>query len=115
MDDCILSKIGQTPLVRLSRVFRDYDFDLYAKLEGFNPGGSIKDRAAINIIQNAMETGEIGPDTTIIESSSGNMGIGLAQVCAYYGLSFICVIDPKTTQTNISLLKAYGCQVEVVQ
>ncbi|HEX8853678.1 MAG TPA: pyridoxal-phosphate dependent enzyme, partial [Pyrinomonadaceae bacterium] len=75
----ILSLIGGTPLVRLSRVFKDCDFNFYAKLEGFNPGGSIKDRAAISIIRHALETGTASPETTIVESSSGNMGIGLAQ------------------------------------
>ena len=114
MDSTILSEIGETPLVKLSRVFKDCGFDVYAKLEGFNPGGSIKDRAAISIIKNALETGAAGPETTIIESSSGNMGIGLAQVCAYYGLSFICVIDPKTTKTNIEILRAYGAEINYV-
>ena len=114
MHDDILLKIGKTPLVKLSRVFKEYDFDLYAKLEGFNPGGSIKDRAALNIIRNALKTGEVGPGTTVVESSSGNMGIGLAQVCSYYGLTFVCVIDPKTTASNIEILKAYGAEIDYV-
>lgn len=114
MHNDVLSLIGETPLVSLSRVFKDSHFHLYAKLEGFNPGGSIKDRAAINIIRHALEAGEATPGTTIIESSSGNMGIGLAQVCAYYGLRFICVIDPKTTKSNIEILKAYGAEIEYV-
>lgn len=114
MHNDILSKIGGTPLVKLTRVFKDRDFQLYAKLEGFNPGGSIKDRAAINIIRNAMENGEIGSETTIVESSSGNMGIGLAQVCACYGLRFICVIDPKTTRSNVDILRAYGAEIDYV-
>lgn len=98
----------------MTRVFKAYDFRLYAKLEGFNPGGSIKDRAALNIIQQALKTGEVESGTTVIESSSGNMGIGLAQVCAYYGLRFICVIDPKTTKSNIEILKTYGAEIEYV-
>jgi N-(2-amino-2-carboxyethyl)-L-glutamate synthase len=114
MHDDILLKIGKTPLVKLSRVFKEYDFDLYAKLEGFNPGGSIKDRAALSIIRNALKTGEVGPGTTVVESSSGNMGIGLAQVCSYYGLTFVCVIDPKTTASNIEILKAYGAEIDYV-
>jgi cysteine synthase A len=114
MSQGILSEIGNTPLVKLSRVFEDCDFDLYAKLEGFNPGGSIKDRAAINIIRNAFATGAVRAGTTVIESSSGNMGIGLAQVCAYYGLAFICVIDPKTTKSNIAILRAYGAEIDFV-
>jgi cysteine synthase A len=112
--DGILSAIGHTPLVRLKQALEDLPFQLCAKLESFNPGGSIKDRAAFSIISNAMEAGEIRPGTTIIESSSGNMGIGLAQACAYFGLRFICVVDPKTTRQNIHILEAYGAEVDMV-
>ena len=115
MNDGVLSAIGNTPLVRLSRVIPDARFKLYAKLEGLNPGGSTKDRPAFSIIRYAIDSGEIQPDTVVIESSSGNMGIGLAQACMYYGLRFICVVDPKATMQNVRLLKAYGAQVDVVQ
>lgn len=110
----ILSVIGNTPLVRLTRAFDNCSFNLFAKLEGLNPGGSVKDRPALNIIRNGMEKGEIGPGTTIVESSSGNMGIGLAQACRYFGLEFICVVDPKTTKQNLRLLEAYGAKVDLV-
>src|SRR5678815_6010212 len=89
MNDGVLSAIGKTPLVRLSRVIPDARFKLYAKLEGLNPGGSTKDRPAFSIIRHAIDNGDIQPDTVVIESSSGNMGIGLAQACMYYGLRFI--------------------------
>ena len=115
MNDGVLSAIGNTPLVRLSRVIPDARFKLYAKLEGLNPGGSTKDRPAFSIIRHAIDSGAIQPDTVVIESSSGNMGIGLAQACMYYGLRFICVVDPKATVQNVRLLKAYGAQVDVVQ
>lgn len=114
MDQGILSTIGNTPLIRLDRVLKDVHFNLFAKLESFNPGGSIKDRPAINIIRRAMKSGAITPQTTIIESSSGNMGIGLAQVCSYLGLRFICVVDQKTTRQNIRLLETYGAEVDVI-
>ena len=114
MNQSILSVIGQTPLVVLSRVLKNLHFQLYAKLESFNPGGSTKDRPALSIIQRGLENCEIQPDTVVIESSSGNMGIGLAQACTYYGLRFICVVDPKTTAQNIRLLKAYGAEVDIV-
>jgi cysteine synthase A len=114
MNDSVLKAIGKTPLVRLSRVIPDLHFNLFAKLEGLNPGGSTKDRPAFSIIQHGIDSGRIGPDTVVVESSSGNMGIGLAQACAYHGLRFICVIDPKTTQQNMRLLKAYGAEVDVV-
>lgn len=115
MHDNILSLIGHTPLIRLRRLFRDAPFEVYGKLELFNPGGSIKDRAALSILRNALESGEIQPTTAIIESSSGNMGIGLAQVCAHLRLRFICVVDPKTTQQNIRLLQTYGAEVDLVR
>ncbi|HEY6186698.1 MAG TPA: 2,3-diaminopropionate biosynthesis protein SbnA [Pyrinomonadaceae bacterium] len=114
MNDGILSTIGNTPLVRLRRIIRDLPFELYGKLEAFNPGGSTKDRPALNIITHGVESGEINSETVVIESSSGNMGIGLAQACAYHGLRFICVIDPKTTLQNIRLLEVYGAQVDLV-
>src|SRR5262245_52360317 len=115
MKDGVLSAIGNTPLVRLSRVIPDARFKLYAKLEGLNPGGSTKDRPAFSIIRHAIDSGDIQPGTVVIESSSGNMGIGLAQACMYYGLRFICVVDPKATVQNVRLLKAYGAEVDVVQ
>jgi len=112
--DGILSVIGNTPLVRLTKAITDTPLSVYAKLECLNPGGSVKDRTAYNIIAKAIEAKIIRPDTVIIESSSGNMGIGLAQVCAYFGLRFICVVDPKTTVQNISILKTYGAELEYV-
>src|SRR5256885_827185 len=114
MEESILSTIGHTPLVRLTRVLPDIPFSLFAKLEGFNPGGSAKDRPALHILQEAMRTGVIKPGTVVIESSSGNLGIGLAQACRYLGLRFICVVDPKTTAQNIRILKAYGAEIDLV-
>jgi len=106
--------VGNTPLVRLTRVFKDSQIQLFAKLEGLNPGGSAKDRPALNILKEAMEAGEISSRTVVVESSSGNLGIGLAQACRYFGLRFICVIDPKATQQNIRILKAYGAEIDLV-
>lgn len=110
----ILSAIGNTPLVKLTRIFPNLHFDLYAKMEALNPGGSMKDRPAFNIIKRAIEAGLITPDSVIIESSSGNMGLGLAQSCAYFGLRFICVVDPKITPQNLRLLRTYGAEVDMV-
>src|SRR5258708_30334695 len=114
MREGILSVIGNTPLVELHRVFRHWPIRFFAKLEQANPGGSTKDRPAIYIIEQGLRNGMIGPGTVVIESSSGNMGIGLAQVCSYYKLRFISVVDPKTTPQNIHLLRAYNAQVEIV-
>ena len=66
------------------------------------------------MIRHAIETGAVRPGQAVIESSSGNMGIGLAQVCRYYGLRFICVVDTKTTSQNVDILRAYGAEVDVV-
>lgn len=113
--DCILSTVGNTPLVKLNRVLGEIPFRFFAKLEGLNPGGSTKDRPALRIIKQAIQVGKITPETVIVESSSGNMGIGLAQACRYFGLRFICVIDPKTTIQNIRILEAFGAQVELIR
>ena len=112
--DGILATIGRTPLVHLRRMVPGARFKLFAKLEALNPGGSVKDRPALAILTDALRSGEIGPETLIIESSSGNMGIGLAQACRYYGLRFLCVVDPKTAPTNLRMLRAYGADIDLV-
>jgi N-(2-amino-2-carboxyethyl)-L-glutamate synthase len=112
--DGILSAIGNTPLIQLKKVIPDLHFQLCAKLELLNPGGSMKDRAAFNIIRRAIEKHAIRPGTVIIESSSGNMGIGLAQACRHYGLQFICVVDRKTMAQNRRLIEVYGGQIDLI-
>ncbi len=112
--DGVLSVVGDTPLVELTRIFPGFGGHLYAKLESLNPGGSIKDRPAREILDSALRSGEIGPGTVIVESSSGNMGIGLAQACAYHGLRLICVVDAKASPQNIDILKAYGAEIDYV-
>lgn len=115
MYESILSTIGDTPLVQLDRLFPSAHFQLYAKLEAFNPGGSIKDRPALVILEEALRSGQIGPGSVVVESSSGNMGIGLAQICRYHGLRFICVVDPKTSVQNLRVLRAYGAEIDMVK
>ncbi|HTQ80227.1 MAG TPA: 2,3-diaminopropionate biosynthesis protein SbnA [Thermoanaerobaculia bacterium] len=112
--DGILAAIGGTPLVRLRRLVPEARFDLFAKLEALNPGGSLKDRPALAILEDALRSGAVGPGTVVIESSSGNMGIGLAQACRYFGLRFLCVVDPKTAETNLRVLRAYGAEIDLV-
>jgi len=112
--DSVIDAIGGTPLIRLSRVMPEVRFTLYGKLEGLNPGGSAKDRPAAQMLRSALERGEIGPRTTVVESSSGNMAIGLAQACACLGLRLICVIDEKATAQHRKLLAAYGATIEEV-
>jgi 2,3-diaminopropionate biosynthesis protein SbnA len=110
----VLAAIGKTPLVKLERFIPKAGFSLFAKMEGLNPGGSAKDRPALGMLQSALERGEIGPGSVIVESSSGNMGIGIAQVCAVYSMPFICVVDSKTTAQNLRLLEVYGAEIEMV-
>jgi cysteine synthase A len=114
MNSGILSLVGNTPIVELSHFSKNLHFRLLAKLEALNPGGSIKDRPALNIIKAALARGDIQAGSTIIESSSGNMGIGLAQACRYYGMRLICVVDAKTTAQNVAILKAYGAEIDLV-
>jgi 2,3-diaminopropionate biosynthesis protein SbnA len=110
----ILSTIGRTPMVRLDRYLKKIEFLLYAKLESSNPGGSAKDRPALEILERGRRSGAIRPHTVVVESSSGNMGIGLAQACRYFGLRFVCVVDPKASALNIKILEAYGAEVDRV-
>lgn len=112
--DGILDTIGGTPLVRLRRLVEGAEFEVYAKLESLNPGGSIKDRPAREIVDDALRTGALRAGSTVIESSSGNMAIGLAQACRYHGLRFICVVDTRTAAQNLKVLRAYGAEIELV-
>src|SRR5688572_18328051 len=97
IDSGVLSAIGNTPIVRLDRLFPGSGARIFGKLELLNPGGSAKDRPALAMLRGALASGRIRPGDTVIESSSGNMAIGLAQACCMLGLRLICVIDRKTT------------------
>lgn len=110
----ILSTIGNTPLVVLNKLYPTISSTFYAKLEMLNPGGSTKDRTAILMLSNALEEGKLDHNSTVIESSSGNMAIGLAQVCRYMDLNLIVVTDPKINQRTLDLLQASGAQIERV-
>jgi cysteine synthase A len=111
----VLSTVGATPLVELTRIFPGSGFRTYAKLEATNPGGSIKDRPAYVMVTDAIRSGAVVPGrSVVVESSSGNLGIGLAQVCRYFDLQFICVVDPRTNQQNITIMRAYGAEVRIV-
>jgi len=112
--ESILDSVGSTPLVHLRRLIPGARFELYGKLEALNPGGSLKDRPALAILEDAIRSGAVTSGTVVVESSSGNMGIGLAQVCRYYGLRFICVVDPKTVAANLRMLRAYGAEIDLV-
>ncbi|MFC0528349.1 2,3-diaminopropionate biosynthesis protein SbnA [Phytohabitans kaempferiae] len=111
----ILETIGNTHLVELEGLFPTLNARVYAKLERFNPGGSVKDRSALSMLLGKIRSGELRPGrSTVVESSSGNLAIGIAQICRYFGLRFVCVVDAKTTQQNLAILRAYQAIVEVV-
>lgn len=107
----ITELIGNTPVVRLNRLTTPQDAELYVKLERFNPSGSVKDRAAYNLILQAELDGLLKPGGTIIEPTSGNTGIGLAMNAAAKGYKAILVMPDNMTKERINILKAYGAEV----
>jgi cystathionine beta-synthase len=109
----ILQAIGRTPLVRLNSVANHLPCLLYAKVELFNPGGSIKDRIGVNIITEAEQSGRLKPGGTIVEATSGNTGVGLAIVAALKGYKTVFVLPDKMSQEKIQLLRAFGARVVV--
>ena len=112
----LLDLVGNTPTVELRHAGGD-DLEgvrLFAKLEGYNPTGSIKDRPAAYIIRRLLLDGERGRDVTVVESSSGNFGVALAAVCRAEGLRFVCVVDPLILPHNRFLLEQYGAEIEEV-
>ena len=103
--------IGNTPLVRLSKLNPNPNVTLYAKLEGQNPGGSVKDRAAYFMIKTALDQGRLTIKDTIIEPTSGNTGIALAMIASLYGIRIILVMPSSATPERVKTMKAYGAEV----
>lgn len=113
MYESILDAIGHTPLVLLQRLTQGLSARVAVKVESSNPGGSIKDRVAWAMIQDAERKGLLSPGGTIIEATAGNTGVGLAMVAAVRGYRCICVLPDKMSQEKIALLKAYGAEVVI--
>jgi cystathionine beta-synthase len=111
--DSILDTIGDTPLVRLSRLCPGVATPLVAKVESFNPGGSIKDRVAVSLIEAAERDGKLRPGGTLVEPTSGNTGTGLAVAARLKGYRVIAVMPDKMSREKIDLLRAYGAEVVV--
>lgn len=109
----ILEAIGSTPLVRLNRVTRGLRCQMYAKVEFFNPGGSVKDRIGLAMIEDAERSGRLKPGGTVVEATSGNTGVGLAIVCAIKGYKSVFVMPDKMSQEKIQLLRAFGAKVVI--
>jgi len=109
----ILQAIGRTPLIRLRRIGADIASPIYAKIESLNPGGSVKDRVGVAMVEAAEKSGLLKPGGTIIEATAGNTGVGLALVAAVKGYRLIVVLPDKMSADKISLLRAYGAEVVI--
>jgi len=107
----ILETIGNTPLVKLNRVTEGIKATVLAKMEYFNPGGSVKDRIGVKIIEDAIAKGKLKPGGTIVECTSGNTGVGLALVAAVKGFKAIFTMPDKMSKEKVRLLKAFGAEV----
>ncbi len=112
----IAEHVGHTPMVQLTRMAPDLEVELFAKLEAFNPGGSVKDRIGVAMIEAAEREGRIEPGaTTIVEATSGNTGIALAFVCAAKGYDLILTLPQGMSREREGLLRLYGARVEVTE
>src|SRR5450755_4051620 len=112
----IADLVGGTPIVRLTRMAPELDIELFAKLEALNPGGSVKDRIGVAMIEAAEREGRIEPGvTTIVEATSGNTGIALAFVCAAKGYELVLTLPQGMSREREGLLRLYGARVEVTE
>ena len=109
----ILGAIGHTPLIRLNRITRDVEATVYAKVETFNPGHSIKDRMALRMVEDAEKSGALKPGGTIIEGTSGNTGMGLAMAAIVKGYKCIFTTTDKQSHEKVTALRAFGAEVIV--
>lgn len=111
MSKSVLDLIGNTPLVRAEHLVKNKKVELYFKLEGQNPGGSVKDRPAFNMIKMALERGEITRETRLIEATSGNTGIALAMIAGLFKLNIELVMPENSTIERVQTMRAYGAKV----
>ena len=109
--ESVLDAVGGTPLVRLRVVARDCPAPVLAKLEAFNPGGSVKDRIGLAMVEAAVRDGRLKPGGTIVECTSGNTGLGLAMVAAVRGYRAVFCMPDKVSIEKVNLLKAFGAEV----
>lgn len=110
----IIDIVGNTPLVELQRLNPNPNVKIYAKLEGNNPGGSVKDRAALNMIRSALERGDINKNTKLIEATSGNTGIALAMIASLYGIEIELVMPSNSTRERTLTMEAFGAKVTLL-
>lgn len=107
----LLDLVGNTPLVELNRLNPNPNVTVYGKLEGNNPGGSVKDRAAVSMIQGALARGELQPGMTLIEATSGNTGIALAMIARLYDVAIELVMPENSTRERVLTMEAFGAKV----
>ncbi len=112
----IAEHVGRTPMLQLKRMLEDSDVELFAKLEALNPGGSVKDRIGVSMIEAAEREGRIEPGaTTVVEATSGNTGIALAFVCAAKGYELVLTMPQGMSREREGLLRLYGARVEITE
>ena len=111
----MLDLIGNTPLVEITRLNPNPKVKLFGKLEGNNPGGSVKDRAAYSMIKNALERGDIKPGTKLIEATSGNTGIALAMIAGLFGIEIELVLPSNSTRERTLTMEAFGAKVVLLE
>ncbi|MBB5634823.1 cysteine synthase B [Pedobacter cryoconitis] len=111
----LIDCIGNTPLVEITKLNPNPAVRIFAKLEGNNPGGSVKDRAALNMIRSAMERGEVNKDTKLVEATSGNTGIALAMIASIYGLEIELVMPSNSTRERTLTMEAFGAKVTLLE
>ena len=107
----ILDLVGNTPLVEIKKIIQKPGITVFGKLEGHNPGGSVKDRAAYGMIKGALDRGEVQPGMRLVEATSGNTGIALAMIASVFGLDITLIMPENATKERVQTMRAFGAQV----
>src|SRR5678816_2931058 len=111
----IFDTVGNTPIVELQRLNKNPNVRVFGKLEGNNPGGSVKDRPALNMIRSALERGDINKSTKLIEATSGNTGIALALMASLFGLEIELIMPTNSTRERVLTMEAFGAKVILLE
>src|ERR1041384_8188582 len=110
----ILDTVGNTPMVEILKLNPNPNVKIFAKLEGNNPGGSVKDRPALNMIRSALERGDINQNSKLIEATSGNTGIAMALMAKLFGIKIELVMPSTSTRERVLTMEAFGAQVTLL-
>src|SRR6195952_2457526 len=111
----ILDTVGNTPMVELQRLNTNPRIKIFAKLEGNNPGGSVKDRPALNMIKSALERGDINKSSKLVEATSGNTGIAMALMAKLFGIEIELVMPSSSTRERVVTMEAFGAKVTLLE